>query len=88
MVDSRRSELEIIIKILNLSKKGAKKTNILYKCNLSYTMLQNYLPFLIKKDILEECLVKNKGKSYKYYKTTSKGLNLLDAAKKIIEMLK
>ena len=88
MVNNRRSELDIITEILNLSKEGSKKTNILYKSNLSYTQIQSYLPFLIEKDVLEECLVKKKGKDYKYYKTTSKGLHLLELAQKTLYYLK
>jgi predicted transcriptional regulator len=88
MVNNRRSELDIVIEILNLSKEGAKKTSILYKSNLSYTQLQSYLPFLIEKEILEECQIKSNGKDYKCYKTTSKGLGLLDAAQEIVSFLK
>ena len=80
--------MDIITKILNLSKDGVKKTNILYQCNLSYTQLQSYLPFLIKKNVLEEYLVKNEEKNYKNYKTTSKGLDLLEAAQKITNLLR
>jgi predicted transcriptional regulator len=87
MVNNRRSELDIIIEILNLSKEGAKKTNILYKTNLSFTQIQSYLPFLIEKDVLEECMEKKKDKVYKYYKTTSKGLNLLESARKTLYFL-
>lgn len=47
MVNTRRSEIEIISKILDLSKSGAKKTEILYRGNLSYMQLQKYLPFLV-----------------------------------------
>jgi predicted transcriptional regulator len=87
MVNNRRSKLDIIAEILDLSKEGTKKTNILYKGNLSYTQIQSYLPFLIEKDMLEECLVKKKGKNHRYYKITSKGLNLLDAAQKTLHLL-
>ena len=88
MVNNRRSELDIVIKILNLSKEGIKKTNIIYKGNLSYTQIQNYLPFLIDKEILEECLIKKKGKNHKIYKITPKGLDLLDVAQKTLHYLK
>jgi predicted transcriptional regulator len=88
LVNNRRSELDIIIDILKLSKEGAKKTNILYKTNLSYTQIQSYLPFLIEKDVLEECIEKIKGKDYKLYKITPKGLNLLDIAQKTLHFLK
>ena len=88
MVNNRRSELDIIAEILKLSKNGTKKTNILYKGNLSYTQIQSYLPFLIEKEILEECLVEEKEKSYTYYRITPKGLDLLDSARKTLYLLK
>jgi len=88
MVNVRRSELDIITEILKLSRNGTKKTNILYKGNLSYTQIQNYLPFLIKKQILEECLVEEKDKNYICYKITPKGLDLLQSARKTLTLLK
>ena len=87
MVNNRRSELDIITEILNLSIKGSKKTDILYKGNLSYTQIQNYLPFLIDKDVLEECMIKKKGRNYIFYRTTSKGLSLLASAQKTLHLL-
>ena len=83
MVNNRRSELDIISKILDLSKSGAKKTEILYRGNLSYTQLQSYLPFLIEKDVLEERIVKNNGSSYRSYRITEKGLGLLQDIKRV-----
>ena len=75
----RRSEIEIIGEILQLSKDGAKKTEILYKSNMSFVQLQNYLSFLIDKNIIKENIVKsNNGKSGKFYITTEKGKNLLN----------
>jgi predicted transcriptional regulator len=88
MVNNRRSELNIIAEILDLSKEGTRKTNILYKGNLSYTQIQDYLPFLIDKEVLEEYMIKKKGRRYKYYKTTTKGLNLLESAQKTLYFLK
>jgi len=78
MVNSRRSELDIIGEILVLSKKGAKKTELLYQVNLSYMQLQKYLPFLVENNILEEHVVKNNGHSHNLYKTTEKGSDLLN----------
>ena len=70
MVNGRRSEFEIIKKILDLSKDGAKKTKLLYQGNLSYNQLKNYLLILVEKNILEINLVNDNGKSNKYYKLT------------------
>jgi predicted transcriptional regulator len=41
-----RSRLEIIGNILGVAKYGAKKTHIMYRANLSYSQLQEYVGFL------------------------------------------
>lgn len=85
MFNNRRSEIEIVGEILKISQKGARKTEILYQGNLSYTQIQSYIPFLVEKNILEENLIKDNGNSYKEYKATKKGLNLLDDINRILE---
>ena len=87
MVNTRRSELDIISDILVLSKVGAKKTDILYQGNLSYSQLQNYIPFLLEKDVLEEHVVKNNGYPSKLYRVTDKGLVLLEDIKRVLSHL-
>lgn len=84
MVNVRRSEFEIIREILMLSRHGTKRTEILYQCNLSYTQLQKYLPFLIERDIMEEQHVKNNGNSGKLYKITQKGLTFLEDIDRVL----
>ena len=75
----RRSEIEIIGEILDLSKEGAKKTEILYQSNMSFSQLQHYLSFLLEKNIVEENnIVNDSGRSIKIYVTTEKGNNLLE----------
>lgn len=81
MVNRRRSELDIINQILSLSQNGAKKTEILYQGNLSYSQLQSYLIFLLEKNILEEQVVKKDNGNFKIYKNTKKGENLLQNIK-------
>jgi predicted transcriptional regulator len=46
--------------------------------------MQNYLPFLLEKNILEEHHVQNNGSSSKLYKLTEKGLRLLEDIKKVL----
>ena len=88
MVNCRRSEIEIIGEILTLSRNGAKKTEILYQGNLSYTQLQKYLPFLVEKDILEERFVNNgNDSSCKLYEITEKGSLLLVNIHKVLAQL-
>ena len=87
MVNNRRSEIDIIHRILSLSSDGARKTEILYQGNLSYTQLKSYLPFLLEKNILEEYSAYNNGYSAKMYRTTDKGSELLTGIKKVLKYL-
>lgn len=85
MFNKRRCELQIIEDILNLSRTGAKKTEILYQSNMSFSQLKNYLSVLLENNIIEENIVtNNNGKYNKFYKTTQKGNNLLDDINKIM----
>jgi predicted transcriptional regulator len=78
-VFKRRSEIEIIGEILDLSRNGAKKTEILYQSNMSFTQLQQYLSFLLDKDIIQESIIESdNGKSSKIYINTEKGNQLLE----------
>jgi len=86
-LSSRRCEFEIISTILDLSKDGAKKTEILYKGNFSHTRLKSYLTYLINKDVLEEKTTQDNGQSSKYYLTTEKGKNLLQHINKTLSYL-
>ena len=88
MVNGRRSEFEIIKKILDLSKDGAKKTKLLYQGNLSYNQLKSYLLILVEKNILEINLVNDNGKTNKYYKITKKCYDLLNYIKKTLDYFK
>lgn len=79
MFNKRRSEIQIIGSILDVSKNGVKKTEILHQNNMSFSQLQNYLSFLIEKNVIEENIVSNgNGTSSRMYVTTTKGCNLLD----------
>jgi len=88
MVNVRRSELEIIDEILTLSKDGAKTTELLYQCNLSYTQCKSYISFLIDKGILEKKSVKNGNGYNKMFITTDKGKNLLVDVRKTLTYLR
>jgi predicted transcriptional regulator len=48
----KRGRLDIIYEILTLSRKPVRKTRILYKCNLSYELLQKYNEYLISNGLL------------------------------------
>ena len=85
MFNKRRSEIQIIGDILDLSKEGAKKTEILYRSNMSFSQLQDYLSYLIEKDIIEEIIVANdNGTVGKTFINTEKGNSLLEDINKIL----
>ena len=73
----KRTRLEImhdILKVVRNKNGKIKPTHILYKSNLSYQMMEEYLKELIEKDFL----VESKTKSGKTYSLTEKGFNFLD----------
>ena len=67
----RRVRHDIIIEILQNAKGGAKKTNIMYKVNLSFIQLELYLDNLAKAGLISE--------KSGIWKTTEKGLHVIDA---------
>jgi len=73
----KRSDTDIIASILNEAHKGAGKTRIMYRCNLSHRQLAVYLKLLLGMGFL----VSHSDKNSKLYlfKTTAKGLEFLDA---------
>lgn len=76
---SNRSRLEILSNILSLCVKEKKKTQIMYRANLSYQQLCLYLEFLTSMDLLS--VITNNKKTL--YKTTVKGLSFLRDFEKI-----
>jgi predicted transcriptional regulator len=78
----RRTRQEILSEILEICKKGASKTQIVYRVNLNFKMVNLYLDILIKKDLIRSC--QDNGK---LYKTTPEGANLLDTINQINDVL-
>ena len=48
----RRNDLDICADILRVTRNGAKKTHIVYKANLNFSMIKGYLGRLIGKGLL------------------------------------
>lgn len=74
----KRSDIDIMANILSAAKKGAKKTRIMYRCNLSHSQLQVYLQILREMEFLASNPKKEDAK-LNYFETTSKGFKFLDA---------
>ncbi len=81
--NNRRSEIDIMQEILTLTQNSARKTQILYQVNLSYTLLKNYLMFLISNDFIREVTVDNDHNPYSAYQLTEKGHLFMKDIKKV-----
>ena len=89
MFNRRRSQIQIIGDILDLSRDGAKKTEILYQNNMSFTQLQEYLAFLLEKGFIEEgMMTSGNGGQNKIFVTTERGNALLDDIQRLMEYFK
>jgi predicted transcriptional regulator len=75
-----RSRTELASSILEAANGGATKTKIMYKAFLSYAQLKVYLAILI-----ENSLLSREGDNYK---TTSRGIRLLEATRQLGGLLK
>jgi predicted transcriptional regulator len=89
MVNRRRSELQIMEEILDLTHNGAKKTEILYQSNTNFAQLEQYLDLLIQKQLLKVTQVKNhSGSSSRLYVTTKKGSEFTKDINRVYSYLK
>ena len=80
----RRDRLFIIAEMLTIAKDGCLKTQIMYRANLSFAQLNEYLSFLTKMDLLKLQNENNKN----IYRTTAKGDRYLEKYKDIAEILR
>ena len=74
---THRNRFEIVALILELSKKGIKKTHIMYRANLSYDQLMEYLSYVLDEGLLQKSVV-NEPNPVQLYTTTPKGLLFLE----------
>ena len=83
----KRSRIDIIVSILGEARKGARKTRIMYRCNLSHRQLQVYLKFLLDTKLLMSISEERESKT-NFYQATTKGRNFLDAYCKLKELMR
>ncbi len=79
----RRDKTVIIAEIMDITKTGALKTQIMYKANLSSSQLNRYLKFLTANDLL----VKTASNGKEVFRATSKGKDFLATYEKIMDLL-
>ena len=80
----RRDKLSIIAEILEIAKDGTLKTQIMYKANLSFAQLNDYLKFMLKTSLLNKFRANGKD----VYAATEKGIDFLQRHSELTEMLK
>ncbi|HDO42347.1 MAG TPA: hypothetical protein ENH03_05550 [Candidatus Bathyarchaeota archaeon] len=76
----RRNRFEVMYEILFFCRTERQKTKIMYKCNLSFRLLEKYVNFLLSRNLLE-----NLGE--KRYHTTPRGMKFLEEYEHIRRML-
>jgi predicted transcriptional regulator len=80
----RPGKLAIVADILEIAKDGCKKTQIMYKANLSFTRLNEYLTSML----MQNLIVHMQGGEKEIYKTTEKGLDFLQRHNQLVNLLK
>jgi predicted transcriptional regulator len=80
----RRDKLCIIAEILEIAKEGTLKTQVMYKANLSFAQLTEYLKFMLKIKLIQK--LDHQGKDI--YIATDKGLDFLQRQCELTELLK
>jgi predicted transcriptional regulator len=85
--NSNRGCLDITADILEASYGGVRKTYLMYRCNMSFKQLKNYLDFLLGKELL--CMVAgdvnpNRG----LFEITGKGKEFLKTYKGLKALVK
>jgi len=77
-----RDRIEIIVLILtSASRMSGVKTKIMYEAFLSFSQLEEYMALLLRNGLLEHYVLK------KTYKTTEKGLRLLELYNSLPEIV-
>ena len=75
----RRDRLHIMAEVLEVTIDGALKTQVMYKANLSFAQLNEYLSLLLELGLLKTKKMEQKT----IYKTTRKGVKYLKGYEKI-----
>jgi predicted transcriptional regulator len=72
----RRSRDKIILEILGVCAEGENVTRIVYRANTNFSTIRSYLDTLIKNGLIE-----SQQGNLKLYKTTPKGMNMMNRLK-------
>jgi predicted transcriptional regulator len=70
-----RNRMEIVANLLTIGKTGALKTHLMYRANLSYVMISDYLDLLQEAGLIQEEISKE---GARLFRTTQKGMKYLE----------
>jgi len=87
LTSSHRSRIDIIADILDAADEGARKTHIMYRCNLSFKQLETYLDLLLNRGLLKRVPEEGKNNYMRSFKVTDKGQILLQAYQSLKALL-
>lgn len=79
----RRDKLSIIANILEISRGGILKTQIMYRANLSYTQLKKYLYLLLSSGLMAKTILEGKD----IYVVTVEGAGFLGGYRELTKVL-
>jgi predicted transcriptional regulator len=82
---SNRGWLEIIEFILVMCENGARKTHVMYRCNLNSKQINEYLDFLLDSGMLEKTQERPNSKR-SIYKTSELGKKFITRYKQLAEL--
>jgi predicted transcriptional regulator len=80
----RRDKLKIIAQIIETAKEPTQKTQIMYKANLSFEQLNEYLEFMTNLDLLEKLAARRR----ELYRATHKGAEFAVRYDEIAQLLR
>ncbi len=81
---NRRDRLDIIAEIMEASKGSKLKTRIMYRVNLSFSQVNEYLSFLTEMGFLRVHVEHKK----KFYETTAKGNSYIENYRELSNLLR
>lgn len=79
----KRDRLEIMVDMLLSAKDGANKTKIVYDAFLNFRQANGYLDYLMEAELIAK---KNTKGNKTIYKTTDKGIEMLERFNDLIEL--
>lgn len=82
--NKKREMIFVIAEILEIAKKEAAKTHIMYNANLTFRQINEYLKFMLEINLLEASVENDR----KVYKVTEKGIDFLRRSYELTEFLK